>query len=113
MASSGSSRAQRIIRRHRLRAMLTATVRSQASGLSASLKVLRWEAARAKASITTSSASVGSPVTPVSCPTRRAYDAAYTSRSRPSSTATPLSILLLTVRPLGTAPGCIEEWMAG
>ena len=90
----GAGGLQRSIRRHRLRATLTATVRSQASGLSASGRAARRAAARANASITTSSASAGSPVTPTSCPTRRGYDAAYTSRSRPSSAMTPPCVLL-------------------
>ena len=79
----GPGGVQRSIRRHRLRATLTATVRSQASGLSASWNELRPGAARANASITASSASAGSPVTPTSWPTRRGYATAYTSRSRP------------------------------
>ena len=70
--------------------MLTATVRSQASGLSTSANTRDFVTARANASITTSSASTGSPVTPVSCPTSRRYDVAYTSRTRPVA-STPAS----------------------
>ena len=45
-ARAGTRWVQRSIRRHRLRATLTATVRSQASGLSASWNELRPGAAR-------------------------------------------------------------------
>ena len=55
---------------------LTATVRNQASGLSAPSSRRGRSSPRTKASWTTSSASATLPVTAMSCPSSRRYDAA-------------------------------------
>ena len=60
---------------HRRRITFSATVRSQASGLSTRRNLSPAATARANASCTASSASTRSPATAYACATSRRYDA--------------------------------------